>query len=74
MSTQIPDFEIMCPKCNGRGWMLDIEQDEGKSACDNCEGAGYTPTEIGVRILKLIRHNSRVNITADFHVFEHAAS
>lgn len=44
------DFEESCPACHGRGR-------DGYHSCSICGGTGYTPTELGEKILSLVRHN-----------------
>jgi len=71
----IPDLEKMCASCKGTGWCESIKEDDGGwGTCSDCAGTGFIPTEIGARILELVRHNSRVNITAEFRVSERVAS
>lgn len=62
---EIPELEAECPKCKGRGGYADIEEDGGRYVCAQCNGSGLIPTPIGARILELVRHNSRLNISAD---------
>lgn len=64
----IPILETVCPRCNGEKGYGDIEADNGWADCPTCNGTGYRPTQIGARILELVRHNSRVNITAELRV------
>ena len=32
-----------------------------KMDCHRCHGCGFVPTEMGARILRLIRHNTRIS-------------
>lgn len=52
------DLEVMCDSCHGKGqWR---EEGSGRDrVCGRCDGAGYVTTELGTKILKLIRHNLR---------------
>lgn len=61
-------LENICPECNGAKGYNDIEADGGWADCGECNGAGFVPTSIGSRILDLIRHNSRVTISAALEV------
>ena len=45
-------LEVQCNYCSGRGRF-------GRDQCDACDGSGYVPTELGSRILDLMRHNLR---------------
>lgn len=48
------ELERRCDECNGTG----IEFTEGgRRWCGYCGGAGFQPTEIGEKILSLMRHN-----------------
>ena len=52
----VPDLEIKCPDCNGRG----VGHEMGEQyPCHECGGAGYQPTESGKKILALVRHELR---------------
>lgn len=44
-------LEIQCNECDGRGG------DGAGEECLACDGTGYIPTELGEKILSLIRHN-----------------
>lgn len=61
-------LETPCADCDGRGCFADVEEDDGVRACQKCNGSGFVPTQMGARILDLIRHNSRVKISAAFEV------
>jgi hypothetical protein len=52
-----PVLEVPCEKCRGRGW-YSFGGGE-KEPCPICDGARYVPTELGERILDLMRHNFR---------------
>jgi len=54
---EVPDLEVPCPHCEGdRG----ITHGDGHwSRCPVCDGAGYKPTEVGKKVLALMRHNFR---------------
>jgi RecJ-like exonuclease len=47
-------LEIPCPCCDGRGWEWYSHE-----RCDVCDGAGYMPTDLGEKVLALMRHNFR---------------
>lgn len=49
------ELENPCFPCFARGYNL--EPEIGKVTCVHCDGAGFIPTQIGKRILDLIRHN-----------------
>ena len=70
MKDEFTDLETKCPYCNGKGGAhdRDSEREDGWLDCFNCKGSGFVPTEAGVRILALIRHNSRVKISAELTV------
>lgn len=50
------ELEVTCRKCNGSGCVRDGGE---RCACPLCEGAGFEPTELGERVLALVRHNFR---------------
>lgn len=64
----LPDLEIQCEQCNGTRGYRDAVEHNGWADCPYCDGSGYKPTPIGARILDLIRHNSRVKISAELQV------
>lgn len=66
--SDLPELERRCEPCEGRGRFTDVEEDEGWYYCQKCNGSGFVPTAVGARILDLIRHNSRVTITAALEV------
>ena len=63
----IAKLEVKCPSCNGTKSCYDSETDSFLD-CKECGGSGFKPTAIGKQILTLIRHNSKVNITAELYV------
>ena len=68
MSDELPCLETKCETCFGRGGYGDVEEERGWAECLSCNGSGYKPTSIGARILELVRHNSRVSVSAEFRV------
>lgn len=54
----LPELETVCPECEG-------DNDYNANAygpwrpCGSCGGAGYIPTDLGAKIIDLIRHNIR---------------
>lgn len=69
--SELTNLETVCDKCLGVGGKdYSGEWEE----CDCCKGYGYIPTEIGARILDLVRHNTRVNVTTDFRVSQSRAA
>jgi len=36
--------------------------------CPDCRGSGFKPTEIGARILTLIKHNAKLAVSAELQV------
>ena len=52
----LPVLEQPCRKCGGRGT---YSGGGDRETCGLCEGAGYVPTEVGMRVLDLMRHNFR---------------
>lgn len=68
MSDEIPILETICARCEGSRGYRDVEADNGWEECSHCSGTGYQPTPIGARILDLIRHNSRVTVSAELRV------
>ena len=61
-------LETKCENCAGSGFIYEREEVSGKSECEDCNGSGFVPTSIGARILDLIRHNSRVTVSAELRV------
>lgn len=47
-------LETLCPRCKGKGgrwnWLDNWE------ICARCKGAGWLPTQLGEKIIDLIRH------------------
>ncbi len=68
MTDEIPQLEVTCDQCKGRGGYHDIEEDSGWAECPYCGGSGFKPTLIGTKILELIRHNSKVTVKAELSV------
>jgi hypothetical protein len=62
MSEATTDLEKKCTECDGARGFNDPEF--GWIDCPACEGAGYVPTEMGSRILRLIRHNKNLLVRA----------
>lgn len=65
--SDIPPLEQKCPDCKGKGNTYNVEEDCVLD-CKICNGSGFVPTTIGARILDLIRHNSRVTVSAELRV------
>lgn len=59
-------LETQCADCSGEGKIIDITVEGGEADCTSCGGTGFIPTEIGVRVLQLIRRQAR--FTAEFRV------
>lgn len=70
----LPDLETVCPVCNGDKGRHTGEEISGWAECWNCEGSGFIPTSLGVKILELVRHNSKVEISGELRVCSHAMS
>ena len=68
METPDLQLETVCPDCNGKGGYRDVEEETGWAECLGCGGSGFQPTPMGARILDLVRHNSRVQVSAEFCV------
>jgi DnaJ-class molecular chaperone len=49
-------LETMCRNCNGTG---DVSPFGHLEDCVKCSGTGYVPTDLGAKILDLVRHNLR---------------
>jgi hypothetical protein len=50
------DLETPCNACDGEGQY----RKEGEwRRCRRCDGAGYIPTDLGIKVLDLMRHNFR---------------
>ena len=63
----LPDLEAICATCGGGRVKYESESDTFPD-CQTCGGSGFVPTSIGARILDLIRHNSRVTVSAELRV------
>lgn len=61
-------LETVCAECHGEKGYSDVSADNGWAICSACGGTGYVPTAIGARILDLVRHNSRVAVSAELRV------
>ena len=70
MISELPILEEECPICKGKKgrFYSEVEENNGWADCFRCKGAGYVPTEVGARILELVRHNSRVTVNAELCV------
>ncbi len=62
------ELEQNCPDCQGRRGEYLRGEEEGWQACSRCNGSGFVPTELGTRVLNLIRHNSRLTVSAELRV------
>lgn len=61
------EFQTRCPECRSTGEVLD-----GRgvpSPCVVCRGRGYIPTELGEKVLDLVRRNFGVEM-GDFPQFD----
>ena len=52
----LPALECRCERCDGMGWLMKYGEN---LRCNNCNGAGFEPTELGEQVLALVRHNFR---------------
>jgi Tryptophan RNA-binding attenuator protein inhibitory protein len=52
----IPELEMRCSSCKGRGR---IGRPGYRENCVLCDGSGYELTEFGKRVLSLIQHRFR---------------
>jgi hypothetical protein len=52
----IPQLETLCRRCEGTGKIRDGGQ---KVDCDKCDGAGYSTTPFGKKVVELMSHNFR---------------
>ena len=50
-------LEAPCKRCDGQGFIRDSIEIEG---CGQCGGSGYATTELGQRVLDLMRNNFKV--------------
>lgn len=53
-SELLPEFERPCPSCNGSGRWRGKDQ---WHTCQECDGMGMLPTDLGQRVLELVRRN-----------------
>ena len=53
------NLETKCAHCDGRGKRTDASLDDDYD-CEKCNGSGFVPTRFGMRVLELVRHNTRV--------------
>jgi hypothetical protein len=51
------ELEVRCKECEGTGGLAD-SIDRSWSNCAGCKGAGWIPTDLGKRILDLMKHNA----------------
>jgi DnaJ-class molecular chaperone len=51
-------LENLCDTCGGEGFGRH-ECHPDRLRCSDCNGAGYVPTELGEKVLDLMRHNFR---------------
>ena len=65
--SDLPELETKCDYCEGRG-VFTSDFGGKPDACHECQGSGFLPTQFGARILELVRHNSRVEISAELRV------
>lgn len=61
----LPELECTCQGCQGEKAFYDSEKDCIVD-CETCGGTGLIPTEAGKRVLALIRHNTRLTVSATF--------
>ena len=54
---RLPELEVECPHCNGKG--ENYSELWGPSVCSMCNGSGWKSTEFGRKILDLLDHNGR---------------
>ena len=51
-TSETPTLEIPCERCGGDGqW--------GGARCSRCQGSGYEMTDLGKKVLDLLRHQFR---------------
>jgi len=62
------EFEVKCVSCDGKGGWKELQEDGGWCACYSCNGSDFVPTSLGARVLELVRHNSKVDITAELRL------
>lgn len=47
-------LQVACERCKRTGY---IDGYHGRERCRECDGAGFVPTELGEKILELMRNN-----------------
>jgi DnaJ-class molecular chaperone len=55
--TEMAHLEISCKDCDGKGMIPDHIT---PNACPACGGSGFSRSELGQRVLDLVRHNFRI--------------
>ena len=65
--SSLPPLEESCSVCGGKKHVYNAELD-GFLDCISCNGSGFSPTEEGRRVLLLLRHNTRVTVSAELCV------
>jgi len=61
---ELPELETICQRCSGKG-AFGARGGDDYEECFFCCGSGFIPTEMGARVLSLIRHNARLNVSAE---------
>jgi hypothetical protein len=54
------DLEVVCVNCRGAGGWSGSARGPAWTACGRCGGSGYVTTEVGRKVLDLIRHNLKL--------------
>jgi hypothetical protein len=57
LESEIAPLEIVCKKCDGKGMIPDHVT---PYVCSACGGSGFSRSELGQRVLDLMRHNFRI--------------